>query len=408
LKKIRHFGKRTFASLKVRNYRLYFLGQGISMSGTWMQSIGQGLLILKLTGSGTDLGLITALQFLPVLVLGPWAGVVVDRFPKRKMLYITQTAACIIALTLGLLVATNLIQIWMVYILGLCLGFVNAFDNPTRQTFVMEMVGKDLLRNAVSLGSSEMNLARVIGPILAGGLIAWFGLAVCFIVNGLTYIPVLIALFMIRSEELHLQPLVPQAKGQLMEGFRYVRHSPLLRNTLFMMAIIGTLSYEFSITLPLLSQFTFHGDASSYAYLTAAMGTGAVVGGLFTASRQHTTPRMLVRAAFLFGLSILLTSLAPSLFLAILAMLVVGFFSLNFTSLGNVVLQLETTPQMRGRVMALWTVAFMGSTPIGGPIVGLLGEHLGPRFGLGIGGVAGILASAWGFITLPKDLHEKT
>lgn len=394
---VRRFGRQTFSSLRIRNYRLYFIGQGVSLSGTWMQTIGQGLLVLRLSGSGTELGVVTALQTLPILALGPWGGVIADRFPKRSVLYATQAAAGAQALILGLLVATDAIRLWMVYALAIGLGLINTVDNPTRQTFVLEMVGKDALSNAVSLNSTEINLARVIGPSIAGALVALVGLSACFIVNGLSYFAVVAVLHRMRAEELQPAPRAARARGQFLEGFRYVRSIPMLRNTLLMMAIIGTFTYEFTVILPLFAEFTFGKGAGGYASLTASMGAGAVVGGIVTASRkQQTTPTLLLLAAFLFGLTDLIAAATPSLPFAMAAFVLVGFCSITFTALGNVTVQLASAPEMRGRVMALWTMAFLGSTPIGGPIIGWLGEHAGPRWGLVTGGLAAVLASGYG------------
>jgi MFS family permease len=393
---MRRFGHQTFASLNIRNYRLYFIGQGISLSGTWMQTIGQDLLVLRLTGSGAALGLVTALQALPVLIFGPWGGVLADRYPKRNIIYVTQILSGALALLLGILVLTGLVRIWMIYILAVALGMVKTVDNPTRQTFVLDMVGRDHLANAVSLNSSEFNLARVIGPTFAGALIAAVGLAWCFILNGLSYVPVIIMLFMMRAEELQPTPLLPRAKGRLQEGLRYVKSSPLLRTPLLMMVLIGALSYEFSVTLPLMARFTLHGEAGTYAALTAAMGIGAVIGGIYTASRRKAGPRTLVISAALFGSTILMTAIAPNLILALLALVLVGFFSINFTSLANVTLQLESAPEMRGRVMALWTMASLGSTPIGGPIIGWIGELASARWALAVGGFAALIAASFG------------
>jgi MFS family permease len=394
--------RRTFYSLSIRNFRLYVVGQAISLSGTWMQAIGQSWLVLQITGSGTALGLVTALQFLPILVLGPWGGVVADRFSKRTILYWTQSASGVLALVLGVLVATGRVQLWMVAVLAVCLGVVNVVDNPARQTFVFEMVGKEQIQNAVSLNSVLVNLARVVGPALAGALIASVGLASCFLVNAASYVAVLIGLRMMRAEQLHPAPLVARASGQLREGFRYVRSTPVLRNVLLMMAIIGTLSYEFQVILPLFAQFTLGGGAGTYAALTVAMGVGSVMGGLFTASRERAVPGMLISAAFLFGVVILAAAVAPNLAFAMAALVLVGIFSINFLSLGNTTLQLESAPEMRGRVMALWTVAFLGSTPIGGPIIGWIGEHAGPRWGLAVGGLAALTAGTLGLRTLGR------
>lgn len=372
-----------------------------------MQTIGQAWLVLKITGSGTALGMVAAFQFVPMLVLGPFGGVIADRFSKRKILYFTQTASGGLALMLGILVATDLVKLWMIYIFVFSLGLVNAIDNPTRQTFITEMVGEDQLPNAVSLNSAQVNLARAIGPAIGGGLIATLGLAPLFIINGISYVGVLVALFKMRAEELRPAPIVERAKGQLREGFRYVKSTPLLLNSLLMMAIIGMLSYEFNVSLPLFARFTFQSDAAGYAALTTAMGIGSVIGGLYTATRRKVTVRMLINAAWLFGLVILLTAIAPTLWLAMLGMVLVGIFSINFLSLGNVTLQLGSTVQMRGRVMGLWAVAFLGTTPIGGPIIGWIGQHAGPRWGLAVGGFAALAAGAVGARVLRKQQYQE-
>lgn len=405
--KIKRLGSRTFSSLKIRNYRLYFIGQAISLSGTWMQTIGQSWLVLKITGSGTALGLVTALQFLPLLFLAPLGGVMADRFSKRKLLFITQSVSGLLALILGLLVAFDLVQLWMIYMLALALGLVNAVDNPARQTFIIEMVGKDELVNAVSLNSAQVNLSRVIGPAIGGVLIATMGLASCFIINAVSFAAVLIALYMMKPEHLHKARQAEYVKGQLKEGLTYVMSTPVLRDALLMMVIIGTLSYEFIVSLPLLAQFTFHGDAGIYAALTAAMGMGSVAGGLISANRRDISAHLLVSAAFLFGFTMLLTAIAPTFTLAMIALVFVGIFSINFLSLCNTILQMESAPEMRGRVMALWTVAFLGTTPIGGPIIGWIGQHAGPRWSIAAGGCAAIFAAGYGLVTLGKEHYSK-
>jgi len=393
MKFIKNFSSKTFASLATRNYRLYFIGQAISFTGTWMQTVAQGWLVLKLTGSGTALGIITALQYLPILIFGPMGGVFADRYAKRKILYITQSVSAILALILGVLVLFNSIQLWMVGVLALGLGLVNALDGPVRQTFVMEMVGKDQLANAVSLNAILMNVARVLGPAIAGIVIAVTGLGLCFILNSISFAAVIIVLFLMDATKFHHLPLAEKTKGQLIEGLRYVNSNIILKNTILMMLIIGTLTYEFTISLPLFAQFALHGDATTYSMLTAAMGLGSVVGGLVSASISHLKPQKLVSIAFFFGISVLAASFMPNIVSAMIALVIVGFFSVTFTSLGNVTLQMESVPQMRGRVMALWAVAFLGSTPIGGPIVGWVGEQFGSRWGLIIGGLAAIFAA---------------
>ena len=397
---LRRFSQTTLSSLKIRNYRLYYLGQMISLAGTHMQFLAQAWLVLKLTDSGTALGLVTALQYMPVLLLGPFGGTLADRFPKRKLLMVTQSMLGLLAILLGGLVYTGWVQLWMVGACALSYGIVMAIDHPTRQSFVVEMVGEDHLRNAVTLFSSLTNMARIIGPATAGLLIGTIGLAACFILNGLSYGVVLIMLGMIRSDDLFTLPTAPRLKTELSAGFRYIAATPMVRNVLVMLALIGTFTFEFQVSLPLIAEYTFHGNADSYASLTSAMGLGAVLGGLVSAGKKDTSPHLLIRAALLFGAAVLLAAGMPALILASLAMMSVGFFSISFTSLGNSVLQLETAPEMRGRVMAFWSMAFLGSTAIGGPIIGWVGEHTQPQWALGLGGMAAILASIFGFITL--------
>ncbi len=397
---LQKYGQETFSSLYVRNYRLYYIGQIISTSGTFMQSIAQAWLVLKLTNSGTALGIASALQYVPILVLGPYGGVIADRMSKRKILYFTQSVSGLLALILGTLVVTGLVKVWMVYVLAFSLGLVTVFDNPTRQTFYMELVGADNLRNAVTLYSTLVNLARIIGPAIAAAVIAVFGLGLCFLINGVSYFAVVIMLFMMRANELQITPPAPRARGQLQEGFKYVLSTPIIGSTLLVMAIIGTLTFEFQVSLPLIAQFTFKGDAASYAFLSGTMGFGAAAGGIFFASRKNVAPRQLISASLMFGLAVLVAAIMPSLLLAGLALVLVGVASINFSSLGNSILQLESSPQMRGRVMSFWSVGFLGSTTIGAPIIGWFGQAVGPRWGLGLGGAAAVIAAAYAALTL--------
>jgi MFS family permease len=403
---IHQFRRDTFASLQVRNYRLYYIGQIISTSGTFMQSVAQAWLVLSLTHSGTALGIVTALQYLPIIFLGPIGGIAADRFSKRKVLFITQSAAGILALILGALVAASAVQLWMVFLLAFGLGVVNAFDNPTRQTFVIEMVGPAQLRNAVTLYSSLVNLSRVIGPAIAGALISSAGLAPCFIINGFSYTAVVVMLARMKPSELQVAPFAERTKGQLKEGFNYVRTTPILAYALLMMAIIGTLTFEFQVSLPIIAQFTFSGDASSYAFLTASMGIGAVIGGLMIAGQKEVVPSRLVGAAVAFGLTVLVAAFMPTLALSGLALVFVGVASIYFTSLGNSSLQLFSSPQMRGRVMSFWSIAFLGSTTIGGPVVGWFAGVAGPRWGLGLGGIAALAAAVLGLVALRNRAFE--
>ena len=393
--------RRTFRSLSNRNYRLFIIGQVISLSGTWMQSVAQAWLVLRLTGSGTALGLVVALQFLPVLLFGPFGGVIADRFPKRRLLLVTQTVAMTQALVLGTLVITGAIELWMVYAMAAVFGLVTAIDNPSRQTFVLEMVGSANLTNAITLNSVVVNAARVVGPALAGVLIAVVGIGICFVLNGASYLAVIGALLLMRTRELNPAPTQERAKGQLRAGFAYVRRTPELLIPLLMMAIIGTLSYEFQVILPLVAERTFEGGAGTFSAMTSAMGVGAVVGGLATAGRAGAPDdAALIRAAALFGVVILLAAAAPFLWLEVVVLVFVGAASINVLATGNTTLQLRSAPELRGRVMALWAVAFLGTTPVGGPIIGYIGEHAGPRVGLAVGGGAALVASfvGWWFL----------
>ncbi len=393
-RRVREAGRRTFRALSVRNYRLYFTGQVISVSGTWMQTVAQAYLILfPLHGTGLDVAIATSLQFLPLLLLGPFGGLIADRLDKRKVLYATQGSAGVLALVLGLLVVTHSVEIWQVFVLATGLGFVNLFDNPARQTFVFEMVGNDLLPNAVSLNSVLMNSARVIGPAIGGVLILFLGVATCFMVNALSYVAVIVALSMMQVSELHRRPGVARAKGQVREGLRYVWGNAELRTLLLAMAVVGVFAFNFTVTLPLLAKFTFHGGAATYSEFLAAMGVGAVIGGLFTAHRSRPSVPLLAAIAVVFGASILAVALSPTKLVATLLLVVMGAASIAFVSTNNANLQLRADPTMRGRVMSLNAIAFLGSTPIGAPLLGWISDVSSPRVSLVIGGVATLLAA---------------
>jgi MFS family permease len=404
---IKVFGINTFSSLKNPNYRLYFIGQGISLPGTWMERIAQAWLVLSLTASGTVLGLVTACQTLPILILGPWGGLIANRFNKRYILYYTQAGSGILSVILGFLILTGVVKIWMVYVLAALLGMINAVDNPTRQTFVFEMVGEKDLSNAITLNSTLVNLARIIGPAVAGIIIASLGLVLCFFLNAASFLGVLICLYLINPKELHTGELVKRAKGQLREGFRYAFNTPILRNVLIMMAVVGTLTYEFTVSLPLLAKFTFFGNANYYAFLTSAMGIGAVLGGLATAGRKRTSPKGLSSTSLLFGLAVIIAAISPSIHIAIFTMIIVGVFSIRFMTLGNTTLQLESQPAMRSRVMSMWSMAFLGSTPVGGPIIGWIGEYTNPRIALSVSGAAAIAAGIFGLFARKKIRKQR-
>ncbi len=399
---LRDWTTRTFASLDNPNYRRFFVGQVVSLVGTWMQSVAQAWLVLQLTHSATWLGLAVALQFLPILLLGPYGGVVVDRVDKRRLLIGTQLAAAVQALVLGLLTVNGQVTLAWVLALSLGLGLVNVLDNPARQAFVREMVTGDQVRNAVSLNSVLVNVARAVGPAVAGVLIASVGVGACFLVNAVSFGAVIVAYLTMHRSQLAQSEPVQRAPGQLREGLRYVRHTPELLVPLLMMALVGTLTYEFQVVLPALVTDTFSGDARDYGLITAAMGVGAVIGGLVSAGRSVTGIAPMVASAFVFGVTDLLTALTPTLLLAAVSLVAVGAASVWFLSTGNATLQLNSAPAMRGRVMALWAVAFLGSTPVGGPIVGWIAQHAGPRWALGVGAAAALVAAGMGALVLRR------
>lgn len=397
---LKQFSEQTFSSLKIHNYRLYFIGQAFSHAGNWMQTVALSWLVLQLTGSGTALGLVLAFRFLPMLVGGPFAGAIVDRFDKRTILYVTQSAFAILALALSILVYTGQIEVWMLFVFAFIYGCFDVVDNPTRQTFVHEMVGRDNIRNAVTLNSTEANLARAIGPVIAGTLIATVGIAFCFLANAVSFIALIVMLIYMREKEMHKELIESRPGGHILQSLSYAASVPFIKTVLIAMAVIGTLSYEFQVSLPLLAQGTFFGSAADYAALLSAMGAGSVAGGLFAASRHKIAPHEFVVSAFFFGLAISLTAIMPTLSLATVGMFFVGFFSINLTSLGNTMIQLEAAPHMRGRVMSLWSMAIFGSTLIGGPIIGSIGEYIGPRWGLALGGIAAMAAAGYAARTL--------
>jgi MFS family permease len=395
-------GRLTFAALSVPNYRRYYGGQAISLIGTWMQMTAQSWLVLTLTHSSAALGVIVALQTLPVLLLGPYGGVIADRVDKRKMMVALQSAMGVQALMLGLLTVTGAVHVWHIGVLAALLGLNNAFENPARQSFMLEMVGPEHLRNAVSLNSVLVNAARTIGPAVAGILIASVGDGICFLVNAASFVAVIASLVTMDHNALNPTKPTPRAKGQLREGLRYVRRTPGLAVPLLMMAAVGCLTYEFQVSLPVMASRGLHAGATGFGFMIAAMGVGAVLGGLLVAAKGRTGLAPLTAAASAFGIAITLAALAPSLELELLALALAGATSIAFMSTGNSTLQLTAAPGMRGRVMSLWFVAFQGSTPIGGPIVGWVMGVAGARAGLGLGAVTCLVVAAIGLSALRR------
>ena len=386
------------SSLRQRNYRLFFFGQLVSIAGTWMQTVAQSFVVLDLTHSGTQLGLTTAARFLPMFVFGPLGGVFADRMDRRRVLYVTQALSGLLAGVFAVTVGTHSIRLWIVYLLALALGFVNVFDNPARQSFISEMVSTGDLPNAVTLNSVAANMARVFGAALGGVIAAAIGLALCFTFNALSFGAVLVSLAAMRSSELFPAERVSRQKKQVRQGLRYVRNTPELHIPLLMIAVVGTLAWEFQVSLPLMASKVFHGGAGSYGVMASVMGGGAVVGGLISAAQARPRARALCLAAIGWGIAILAAAVAPSFALELAALVFVGYGSITFNALAKTTLQLAAKPEMRGRVMALWALAWMGSTPIGGPIVGWTGQAIGARWALVIGGLATL---ACGVLALP-------
>jgi len=390
---LRQAAGRSFEALQVRNFRLYFFGQLVSISGTWMQSLAQGWLVLNLTGSAVDLGIAVALAFVPMLVLGTWGGLVVDRHSKRTILLLTQSASGLLALGLGLLTALGHPTVWDVYAMSFLLGVVNLFDNPARQSFVQEMVGRDLLPNAVSLNSVLVNAGRIVGPAAAGVVIAAFGIPTCFFANAASFLALLLALLLMRPAELQPIRRVERLPGQLRAGLRYAFGNEEIRGVLVAVTIIGVFAFNFAVTIPLLVRQTFGGSAATYSLFSSAMGVGAVLGGLAVAHRSRPSARLLAALAAAFGLLIGLLSLAPDVVVGALLMVPLGAASISFIATANSTLQLITAEEMRGRVMALYAIGFLGSTPIGAPLLGLLSELTNPRVAIGVGGLATLVAA---------------
>ncbi len=405
--------KVTFRSLGTRNFRLFFFGQLVSQSGTWMQSIAIIWVVLQLTNDGFALGLATAAQFLPVLVLGAWAGVVADRVDRHRFLIATQTAFTVVAIGFTVLTFTDLVSLPAIYALAALYGVVTALDNPARRALVVEMVAERDVPNAVGLNSALMTGSRVVGPALAGVLISTVGARWCFLVNSITYVAVLVALLRIDRDQLRTSKRVTRARGQLREGFRYVWSTPELRLPLVLLTVIGTLAFEFQVTLPLLAERSFGGDAGTFTMLYSSMSAGSVIGALLIARRTDADTRMLARAALAMGLSMTFLAVAPNEWIGLIAVVPLGLSSIFLISGSNAVINLHADPSMRGRALALTAVVFLGSTPIGGPIAGWVSEHLGARAGVGMGAVATLLAAAWTFralrnlATSPVDIAHR-
>ncbi len=388
----------TFRALSNHNYRLYAAGGVVSNTGTWMQRVAQDWLVLQLTGSGVALGITTGLQFLPMLLLSPYAGLIADRFPKRRLLQVTQLMMAVPALLLGLLAITGVVEVWHVYALALVFGVGTAFDAPARQSFVSEMVGKDELSNAVGLNSASFNLARVVGPALAGFLIAGLGggaAATGWVIalNSLSYAAVVVALQRMRASELDSPPPQTRQKGMIRDGLRYIRSRPDLMMILAIVFFAGTFGLNFQMTSALMATEVFGKGASEYGILGTTLAVGSLTGALLAARRGVVRHRLVVLAALAFGVSVVIGGLMPSYLTFALWTPVIGITALTMITAANTTIQLSVAPELRGRVMALYLMIFMGGTPVGAPIVGWVGEAFGARWTLLAGGGLTVLGT---------------
>ncbi|MGE0309527.1 MAG: MFS transporter [Acidimicrobiia bacterium] len=386
----------TFRSLSIRNFRLYFVGQLISQIGTWLTQIALTLLMLHLTDSGVAIGFLVACQFGPVLVFGAYGGVIADRADKRRLLITTQTLQMVQSFVLAAFAFMDHPPIGVFYATALAGGFILAFDNPVRRSFVSELVPESEMHNAVTLNSAIMTSSRIFGPAIAGLLVVTAGYGWAFAVDGLSYLAVLTSLFMMRSSELHASPRSTRGKGQIRDGLRYIRRVDELWVPMVMVAIIGAFTFNFAVTLPLFVKRSLDGSDGTYTLVYSVLSIGSFVGALVAAHRHVVTVDHIVKASFGFGVTMCLLALSPNLAVAFPVALVVGFTSIAFMATANAIMQVRADPVMRGRVLALQSMVLIGTTPIGGPLLGAVCEYIDARAGLIVGGVAAVAAAAWG------------
>jgi len=396
MRSLRVAAAETFASLRYRNFRLFFTGQLISQTGNWLTLVAQTLLVLQLTDSGIALGVLAAAQFGPILLLGPWAGLVADRSDKRRLLLIVQTLAMVQSFTMAALAFSGEPPVGAIYAVAVFGGVTMAFDNPTRRSFVVEMVPLGDINNAVSLNSALMTSSRVVGPALAGLLVSTVGFGWAFLGDGLSYLAVLTGLWMMRPSELRRAPVTPKARGQVREGLRYVRSKPELFVPMAMMALVGTLSYNFQTVFPLFVTRSLGAGDAVFTVLFSVVSIGSLIGALVTARRRDTGVRRVGVAALAYGVTLGLMALAPNVLVAVAIGVVLGFWSISFIVASTAIVQVRAAPEMRGRVLALQAMLFLGSTPVGGPIVGWVADEFGARWSVALGAVAAVVAGLWG------------
>jgi MFS family permease len=391
----RSFLRTTFSSLAVRNFRLFFAGQAVSQAGTWMQSVAIVWIVLRLTDNGVALGAVMVAQFLPILILGAWAGLLCDRLDTHRLLLTTQVAFFLLALAFTIVTMTGLASLPAMYVMSVAFGALTALENPARRSLVVELVPVDQVPNVVGLNSALMTGTRVIGPALAGLVITTVGVEWCFPINAVTYLALITALLRIDKSSVRSAPPVARARAQIRDGLRYTWGTPELRLPLVLVAIVGTLAWNYPVVLPLLAERTFGGGAGAFTSLYALLSLGSLIGALVVARRVDTDLDFLVRGAFGLGVATLALASAPTFTLAVAVSVAVGFFAIFLISGSNTIVQLRADARYRGRVLALFAMVFLGTTPIGGLITGAVSEHLDPRAGVAVGGIASLVGGGW-------------
>ncbi len=387
----------TFRSFETRNFRVYFAGQAVSQTGNWLTRIGQTLLVLHLTGDGFAVGIVTACEFLPMLLFGAWAGLIADRSDKRRLLIIVQILAMLQSFAMAALAFMDRPPLAAIYAIALVGGCVFAFDFPTRRAFVVELVAEKDVTNAISLNTAVMNLARVVGPALAGLLIATVGYAWCFTLDAFTYVAVLAGLFLIDPRQLRAAPITAKAKGQLRAGLRYARSVPNVWIPLVVVAIVGVLAYNFQVVVPLVVTHSYGGSVATFTLLFSVFSVGSLVGALAGARRHTVGIPTVVGTCTAFAASMFIFAAVPSIGWAFPAILIVGWASTFFMTAATAIVQISSTPVMQGRVSALQGIVIVGSTPIGAPLLGFICDRYGARAGLLVGGIAALVAAGWGW-----------